>query len=73
MKQLDKERRKKKKELASSHGVDSKTNNGADLVPDSSYVTSKVESKTTFSNKIQTEIRTDDFVVRLLLLLKLRF
>lgn len=59
MKQLDKERRKKQKELASSHGLDSKASNG-------SNVSSKVENKTTLSNKIQTEIRTDDFVVRLL-------
>lgn len=60
MKQLDKERRKKKKELVSTQEPGS---NGTDNVPNN-VTSSKVESKTTFSNKIQTEIRTDDFVVR---------
>lgn len=66
MKQLDKERRKKKKELGSSQSQsDLSASTNTSRVTDNS-ADSFEENKTIFSSKVQTEIRTDEFVVRLL-------
>lgn len=67
MKQLDKERRKKKKELGSSQNQTAGDLRASDSVSQvQNSVNSVEENKTTFTSKVQTEIRTDEFVVRLL-------
>lgn len=66
MKMLDRERRKKKKELESGQKTDKSNSNGTSKT---SWVNPETDTniKNEKSNKIQTEIRTDEFVVRLLL------
>lgn len=67
MKMLDRERRKKKKELESGQKTDKSSNGTRNL--SHSWVNPETDTiiKNEKSNKIQTEIRTDEFVVRLLL------
>lgn len=65
MKMLDRERRKKKKELESGQKTDKSNSNGTSK-PLTSWVNPETDT-TKNSHKIQTEIRTDEFVVRLLL------
>lgn len=72
MKMLDRERRKKKKELESGQKTDksnSSSNGTSKTLSHTSWVNPETDTiiKNEKSNKIQTEIRTDEFVVRLLL------
>lgn len=68
MKMLDRERRKKKKELESGQKTD-KSISSSNGTSKTSWVNPETDTniKNEKSNKIQTEIRTDEFVVRLLL------
>lgn len=65
MKKLDKERRKKKKELSLVSSADSKNDFQSGRV---SYLSTDQteENIKNNSSKVHTEIRTDEFVVRLL-------